>query len=304
LVVLLDSWNVEGLQAAPACLQSAILASETMATALSSCTQLVFATRLSGLWYQAQLNGKYMAIHSTDAAQDHHIRACNTTRQRQFQDLHGQPVITSKGHRFRRLGFQLLNRASDVFKALGIPFWLSSGTLLGWYRQCDFLDYSGDVDVGMFAEDYQPDMLGPLRAAGLVLTHRFGQVDDGFELSFGYTEEGHELKLDVFFIYRAVGHFWNAGTDAFNGQKYRYSDVPFTLCWAEFEELVVQVPCETEEYLRTNYGANWFTPVTHWDWKTSPPNVALAGRWDPILWPQVIQCPVCPTKVDPSAVQV
>jgi hypothetical protein len=36
----------------------------------------------------------------------------------------------------------------------------------------------------MFADDYDAAMLGPLRAAGLVLTHKFGKMDDGLELSF------------------------------------------------------------------------------------------------------------------------
>lgn len=36
----------------------------------------------------------------------------------------------------------------------------------------------------MFADDYDAAMLGPLRAAGLVLTHKFGKTDDGLELSF------------------------------------------------------------------------------------------------------------------------
>ncbi|KAG8288637.1 hypothetical protein J6590_013927 [Homalodisca vitripennis] len=45
------------------------------------------------------------------------------------------------------------------------------------------------------------------------------------------------------------------------------------------QDLRVRVPCETEAYIRANYGLNWFTPVKTWDWKTSPANVLPNGVW-------------------------
>ncbi|EDQ90353.1 uncharacterized protein MONBRDRAFT_3312, partial [Monosiga brevicollis MX1] len=125
-----------------------------------------------------------------------------------------------------------------------------------WYRQCDFLDYSGDVDIGMFAEDFDARMLGPLSALGLRLSHRFGRPGDSFELSFELATAEGALKLDIFFFYhdRTTGTFWNGGTQARTGNKYRYDFAPFSLCPAVFADVPVRVPCDTAQYLRANYG--------------------------------------------------
>ena len=80
--------------------------------------------------------------------------------------------------------------------ALGIEFWVNSGTLLGWLRECGFIPHSRDVDVGVFADDFDQERLDELIAvmAGLKLrlSHRFGTLSDAFELSF-QSEQG--LKL-------------------------------------------------------------------------------------------------------------
>ena len=206
---------------------------------------------------------------------------------------------------FRRQARELLLRAATVLHALEIPFWISSGTLLGWHRQCGWLERSGDVDMGIFAEDYSPDMLGPLLAAGLRLSHRFGRVEDGFELSFDLTMAGQVLKLDMFFFYTdaASGTYWNGGTQARTGNKYRYDFAPFRLCWASFDGVEVRVPCQTGQYLEANYG-NWTVPVGQWDWKSSPPNVRPNGRWPLDTWPTTVQCRVCDHKPDPARVQL
>jgi len=51
----------------------------------------------------------------------------------------------------------------------------------------------------------------------------------------------------------------------------------------------VRVPCETQAYIEANYGSDWFTPVTRWDWKSSPPNVRENGEWPPGEWAEVMR---------------
>lgn len=68
----------------------------------------------------------------------------------------------------------------------------------------------------------------------------------------------------------------------------RYVFPAFTLCWTEFLDLKVRIPCQTEEYIRANYGPSWFTPIKHWDWKSSPPNVRENGMWPESMWSEVI----------------
>eukprot|EP01147_Barroeca_monosierra_P009643 gene9643-1861_t len=228
---------------------------------------------------------------------------CNTTRANEFFNLYGGDVgrrtHNPKLERFRNLSLELLRSVSHVLNTLMIPFWISSGTLLGFYRQCDFIDYSNDVDIGMFIEDYQHGIISAFQGAGMRLSHKFGVPDDGYELSFTKTMGGHHLKVDIFFFYHeGDGKVWNGGTQARTGNKYRYYFPIFDLCWTKFFDLFLRIPCDTENYLKANYGQEWFSPVTNWDWKSSPPNVQQVGQWPQSMWNIAVQCDVCPFPIN------
>ncbi|XP_054843314.1 ribitol-5-phosphate transferase FKTN [Eublepharis macularius] len=187
---------------------------------------------------------------------------------------------------FRKKAKALLHLAALTLKSLGVRFWLSSGTCLGWYRQCNIIPYSKDVDLGIFVKDYKPDIIPAFQKAGLPLKHKFGKVEDSLELSF---QGEDDVKLDIFFFYEEDDHMWNGGTQAKSGKKFKYLFPKFTLCWTEFLELKVRVPCETRHYIEANYGQEWKTPVKEWDWKSSPPNVQPNGIWPISEWEEVIQ---------------
>jgi hypothetical protein len=65
-------------------------------------------------------------------------------------------------------------------------------------------------------------------------------VDDSFELSF---KDAEGLKLDVFFFYRDGDVTWNGGTQARTGRKFKYSFIPFSLCWTSFDGVMVRSSC-------------------------------------------------------------
>lgn len=186
---------------------------------------------------------------------------------------------------FRMKAKGLLHLAARTLTRLGLPFWLSSGTCLGWYRQCSIIPYSKDVDLGIWVKDYRPDITEAFQKAGLPIKHKFGKVEDSLELSF----QGLDIKLDIFFFYQEGDIVWNGGTQAKSGKKFKYVFPKFTLCWTELMELKVRVPCETMDYVSANYGPGWNTPVKTWDWKSSPPNVQENGVWPVREWDEVIQ---------------
>nr|XP_034996561.1 fukutin isoform X2 [Zootoca vivipara] len=210
---------------------------------------------------------------------------CRYREARSFFQLYPDDVSLDAVE-FRRKAKALLHLASLTLNSLGVRFWLSSGTCLGWYRQCNIIPYSKDVDLGIFIQDYQPDIIPAFQKAGLPLKHKFGKVEDSLELSFQGEEE---VKLDLFFFYEEDDHMWNGGTQAKSGKKFKYLFPKFTLCWTEFVELKVRVPCETLQYIEANYGKEWKIPVKTWDWKNSPPNVQPNGIWPINEWEEVIQ---------------
>lgn len=209
---------------------------------------------------------------------------CPFKEARAFYQLYPDD-LSSEAMDFRMKAKGLLHLAARTLYELGVPFWLSSGTCLGWFRQCNIIPYSKDVDLGVWIKDYRHDITQAFQKAGLPLKHKFGKVEDSLELSF----QGLDVKLDIFFFYDEGQTVWNGGTQAKSGKKFKYVFPKFQLCWTELLELKVRVPCQTLDYVQANYGSDWNVPVKAWDWKSSPPNVQENGVWPLREWDEVIQ---------------
>ncbi|KAK6623947.1 hypothetical protein RUM44_010803 [Polyplax serrata] len=206
---------------------------------------------------------------------------CNYEVAHKFHQTYGKDT-TPKALKFVHKARKILSTAKTVLDQLEIPFWISSGTLLGYYRQCDVIPYSRDVDIGVFIKDYNEKLIERFKSAHMKLIHQFGRISEGFELSFSL----NEIKLDVFFFYDDGVHFWNGGHQiyrknktSFGAYKYKYTFPKFTLCWTEFLDMKVRIPCQTETYIKANYGPDWFIPVPKWSWVDSPFNVQKMGEW-------------------------
>uniref|UniRef100_A0A1B6H1C7 Ribitol-5-phosphate transferase FKTN N-terminal domain-containing protein n=1 Tax=Cuerna arida TaxID=1464854 RepID=A0A1B6H1C7_9HEMI len=201
---------------------------------------------------------------------------CNLTRATLFHDKFGSDK-SPEAIRFRHKVWKMLSRVKTILDSLGIVFWLSSGTALGYFRECDIIAHSKDVDIGIWASSYSDRIITEMHDHGFHLKISLGFPNDSLELSF-IDQSG--IKLDIFFFYKEDNnHYWNGGTQVKSGKKFKYTFPKFTLCWTIFKDLRVRVPCEMEAYIRANYGPNWFTPVKTWDWKTSPANVLPNGVW-------------------------
>lgn len=180
---------------------------------------------------------------------------------------------------------QVIQTGTQAMNSLGIPFWLSSGNCLGWFRQCDVIPYSVDVDFGVFAQHYKPEIIDAFVARGFWLLSIFGRPNDSYELSLVFGG----IKLDIFFFYPDGEMVWNAATEHSTGEIFRYYFPKFYLCWSELLSLKVRVPCDALKYVVENYGQNWFEPIKNWLWYESPPNVRRSGFWPKSEWKDVLQ---------------
>ncbi|XP_071439540.1 ribitol-5-phosphate transferase FKTN-like isoform X2 [Hetaerina americana] len=232
-----------------------------------------------------------------------HFKECSWSRAHHYEKKYGSTRKTPEGRWFAHRAWKLLARAKTLLDGLDVPFWISSGTCLGYFRQCDIIPHAKDVDIGIFATDYKKQIVPAFVARGMALKHHFGRLNDSLELSFLDISSG--VKLDLFFFYegregenrRKMGKssaygkkiLWNGGTQAKTGKKFKYTFPHFTLCWTEFLALKVRIPCNTLEYILANYGPDWAIPISTWDWKSSPPNVSPNGEWPQSEWPEVIR---------------
>lgn len=96
---------------------------------------------------------------------------------------------------------------------------LNNGTFFfkGFFRQCNIIPWAVDVDLGIFIDDYSSEIIPNFEEAGMKLVHKFGQLDDSYELSF---KEG-DIKVDLFFFYTEGGLMWNGGTQVKTGKKFK-----------------------------------------------------------------------------------
>ena len=164
-----------------------------------------------------------------------------------------------------------LVEARRLLDGLGMRCWLTDGTLLGFYREGDFLGHDKDIDLGCLIEEYKDGLVPAFAAAGWRLSHVFGRRDCGLELSF----EKQGIKVDLFFFYREDGGLWHAAwrrVDKKTRNMIRYGYDAFGLREDTFLGEKFLVPDDTLKYVATKYGEGWRTPVKDWDWAFGPAN--------------------------------
>lgn len=170
--------------------------------------------------------------------------------------------------------FKNIVDARNILNNLNMDYWLTDGTLLGFYRNNDFIDHDEDLDFGAFIDNFDEKLILDFVDDEWKLVSVFGKRDCGLEISF----KKRGIKLDIFFFYKEDGKYWHGAWRKFkkdgktlrNLIKYYYDD--FKLTQADFKNEKFNIPQNTEKYIATKYGSGWKTPVKEWDWEFGPSN--------------------------------
>ena len=154
--------------------------------------------------------------------------------------------------------------------------WLDFGTLLGYYRENDFISHDLDMDFGVQVSSFEEfEVIEKyLINNGFNRTKEFYFNKNLVELSYSYKglnvdfiiykKENDRVSSDtIFFMTNALGN-------PTRYEVYHY-EIPFSgLKECEFKGMKVKVPDNTQEYLRTLYGKDFETPNTNYSWKENP----------------------------------
>ena len=130
-------------------------------------------------------------------------------------------------------------------------YWIGSGTLLGWYRDCGIIPFTEDIDLAMRIENSDDDLLKTF----------LGNPIARIQVIFAFPNDSYEFHLvdknfryDIFFVYTLNSTYQYYGYHM-NNIKYKQLLPHFgELCSAELLDIKVIVPCDVFNYLNYMYG--------------------------------------------------
>lgn len=174
--------------------------------------------------------------------------------------------------RFLKYGLETLVQANKAFESCGAHMFFAFGTLLGAFREKNFIPYDFDLDVGILSSERPENMDEIMASYGFSKKRQFYVKETG-----RITEDQYEYKgvqIDVFYqfekdehtIYSYVGRRhetkeWKEAnqTDGFPCVIWEYEKSE--LKKTEFLGSQFYMPVKTEQWLRTIYGDDFMTPI-------------------------------------------
>ncbi|MTI95312.1 MAG: LicD family protein [Firmicutes bacterium] len=156
---------------------------------------------------------------------------------------------------------KLYEKVRAVFdKDVGRPLFIIYGTLLGMYRDGDFIPGDDDFDVGYISKAQDPlsvkkeveEIIFTLMRSGFTIV--FNRRGKPFRIR--ETGGDPEIHLDVRPVWYQDGHVW----------AHKQACMPLKLegfeniVEAQLRETKVYIPQDTEGFLRAYYGEGWKTP--------------------------------------------
>ena len=165
--------------------------------------------------------------------------------------------ISSKQIRFIHTLVDIDNILNDSNQT----YFLSCGTALGVHREQKFIEHDFDIDLGIFAKDYDKSIEDKILSK-FTLTHRLGTLDTGYELSF--THPSTKVNVDIFLYYPEQDYLWAPSffglCDKSEKKMCRLKYSKFDLHPISFLGRKFNIPHPIERYLQESYGLDWKVP--------------------------------------------
>ncbi|KJH53440.1 hypothetical protein DICVIV_00378 [Dictyocaulus viviparus] len=141
--------------------------------------------------------------------------------------MHCRSLTVVRSEQTRYLPLEKTLEAMSSFMSYLIEFdiypILFGGTLLGWYRECDIIPHTTDIDFAALIKEHNPALLEHLLSneTKFRLTRKLGQINDSYEFTLRPLDGGHPT-IDLFWMYTVGNESWVGGTGG-NGAKYKYT---------------------------------------------------------------------------------
>lgn len=211
---------------------------------------------------------------------ENRIFANNSYKTMTVKDIKHQQAKALRKQYFNEEAGELLKSFSEALNEKNIMFWLEFGTLLGYFRENDFIKHDDDLDFGAFLCDAQA-IRTALEANGFKLIRRYTSTDGGMEDCYRYKH----TTLDVFYFRRNERGLYC--TSYSRGKKSWLSSLlnrrPCTVkqisipdngfTTVTYKGTMVHVPTDCIAHLTMHYGPTFMTPNAHFDYKKEATNI-------------------------------
>lgn len=176
-----------------------------------------------------------------------------------------KPKIRRMNKMYSKYGHQSFAKVCDVLLANNIMFWPEFGTLLGIYRDNDFIKHDNDFDFGIYAEDHER-VKSILIQSGLKLVHEYEGIGHPEIREFTCNYLG--VNIDFFCFVRGNNsikcHLFSHNSTNLKGETtYRIKEFVFpeiNLIKTSFKGFMLTIPEDTNSHLIISYGPKYMTP--------------------------------------------
>lgn len=181
---------------------------------------------------------------------------------------------------FLQEGEEILHVVSEVLNSNNIVFWLEFGSLLGYYREHDFIKHDCDIDFGVFLKDSSVVRYA-LESVGFKLIHQYVASDGGMEECYKYKHTSIDIFYfredgDVLYCNSFVGYYPIFINKFFNSKKclVKRINIPNQeMIRIVFKEANVYVPIDCVKHLKMHYGETFMIPNPNFEYKKEATNI-------------------------------
>jgi phosphorylcholine metabolism protein LicD len=176
-----------------------------------------------------------------------------------------------------KIALNNLDIISKILDKYKIKYWLTDGTLLGLYRDNDFISHDRDTDIGIDFDSFNKESFFELKEI-FNIDHVFGYVEDSLEIAL----IKDNVKTDLFFFYKKDNKYYHCAFSEWKENSYRRIDYTydiFDIKETDFLGIKFNIPKNPLNFILTKYGEDWQIPDKRWKYDYSPKNHIKTNIW-------------------------